>query len=104
VRSQFIASLLHPLIDARNPKAYDAVMPKPVILILSGLAFFLVVLGVCYYILIPVLNLSLFKNNPDAQRSLNPIVWVVIIGASAISTASFMRLLYDVLYGRRRRQ
>lgn len=93
------------VIDALNPRAYDAVvMPKPVILILSGLASFLILVGVFYYISIPVLHLSVFKDNPDAQRAINPIFWIIIFGVPAALSAGVIRLVYDILYGRRRRR
>jgi len=74
------------------------------ILILSGLVFFLIMAGVLYYLSIPVFHLSTFKDNPDAQKIINKIIWLVVIGGAAMGTAGFLRLIYEILFGRRRKK
>jgi len=60
-------------------------MPKPVILILSGLASFLILVGVFYYISIRYCT-SQFLRQPDAnEQSTN--LWIIIFGVPAALSA-----------------
>ena len=77
-------------------------MSKVKVLILSGLVIFMIAAGGLYYISVPVMNLSTFKHNTDAQQSINGIVWVVVFGGAAIITAGFLRLIYEIFFGRHR--
>ena len=78
-------------------------MSKVVILILSGLAIFGVALAVFYYISAPVMNLSMFKSNLGAQSEINKVIWAFIVCISVGITAAFLRLLYEILFKRRKK-
>jgi hypothetical protein len=87
-----------------SQKRYDLNMTKAKVLTLSGLVVFAIAAGGLYNMTIPLMNLKTFKDMPAAQQSFNKLFWLIILGGAAMITAGFLRLTYEILYGRRRKK
>lgn len=79
-------------------------MSKPLLLVLAGLSAYIIVAGVFFYVSIPVMHLAFFTDNPDAQKSLNSFLWVIIWGLPALPAAGVLRFVYEILYPRPRKR
>ena len=76
-------------------------MTKLKILLISGLVVFIVSAVGLYKMMIPLFHMKIF--NPEGQQSFNKLWWLLILGGAAMITAGVLRLINEIMGGKRKK-